>query len=56
MATEWTEEDKVAYMRFAQEVRDIRDGLERSLFHRVEKPTATTHRHLTIALDRLGAR
>jgi hypothetical protein len=56
MATEWTEADKGAHVRFAQKVRDLRSELERAEHHRVEIPTRDIRQRLDILLAQLGAR
>ncbi len=47
----WTEEDKAAYMQFAQDVRDIRDYARKSPIIWLD-----VHDRLQEALERLGAK
>lgn len=54
--TEWTEADKGAYVRFAQEVRDLRDDVSESVERRMQIPGPTVLHRLQVSLDRLAAR
>lgn len=56
MATEWTEADKGAHIRFVDDVRALRNYVENARFVRVEVPTSEVYRRLQAALDRLGAK
>lgn len=49
--TEWTEADKAAHVRFAEEIRDIRDYARKSPIIWLD-----VHDRLQAALDRLGAK
>lgn len=58
MFTEWTEADKGAHGRFAQDVRDLTNHGEDILSHGadIREDFPSLVRGLRAALDRLGAR
>lgn len=58
MATEWTEEDKGAHMRFAQDVRDLTQHGEDILEHSADIRSDFPHlvEGLRTALNKLGAK